>query len=525
MISNTSFRNFFKRIIQSRLIQTLLIFALAVLLISVIFLMEGNKDFSLADEGFLWYGVQRVMLGELPIRDFQSYDPGRYYYSAMIMNALGGNSIMALRIAIATFQAIGLFIGLLLIGNALKKQNISYILFSAFILIAWMIPRHKIFDISLSIMLIGVLSYLVTRPINRRYFLVGICVGLAAIFGRNHGIYALISSVGVVSYVHIKSEGGPRFIEGLQFLALGILLGFSPMLLMFMLVPGAMSAFIESVRFLFELGSTNIPLPIPWPWQVNFYSLPLGEAIRGLLVGIFFILLVVFGVISIVLVIWQRAHQKKVFPVFVAAAFLALPYAHFAYSRADTAHLAQGIFPMLIGFLVLMANLSARYKWPLAIILFLTSLSVCILSHPGWRCYLSKQCVNIEVSSNTLLVDPMVSRDVVLLRSLSDQLLDADETFMTAPFWPGAYALLKRKSPTLEIYPISPRSRNFQEEEIERLKKSQPKFVFIIDRGVDGRDELRYENSHPLIYQYILDNFELHSDITHPTYKIYKAKN
>ena len=64
-----------------------------------------------ADEGFLWYGVLQTRAGEIPIRDFQSYDPGRYYWCAA-WSFLFGGGILGLRASIAVMQAVGLFFGL-----------------------------------------------------------------------------------------------------------------------------------------------------------------------------------------------------------------------------------------------------------------------------------------------------------------------------------------------------------------------------------------------------------------------------
>jgi len=129
-----------------------LFFAAAV--VFLLFLWQGHISFSLADEGILWYGVQRVMLGETPIRDFMSYYPGRYYWSAALMSLWHDNGIISLRIAVAVFQALGLFIGLTLIARSTagwKRESWLWLLISALLFIAWMFPRHKLFDIFLSI--------------------------------------------------------------------------------------------------------------------------------------------------------------------------------------------------------------------------------------------------------------------------------------------------------------------------------------------------------------------------------------
>ena len=149
------------------------ILIIAAFVVFILFKWQGNIIFNLWDEGFLWYGAQRVMLGEVPVRDFMSYEPGRYYWSAALMSLWGDNGIMTLRGAVAIFQVIGLFVGLLLIGRAAKKQNLFYLLLAVITLVAWMFPNFRLFDISLSIFSIGLLTFLIQNPTTRGYFFRG----------------------------------------------------------------------------------------------------------------------------------------------------------------------------------------------------------------------------------------------------------------------------------------------------------------------------------------------------------------
>lgn len=277
---------------------TLNILAISVFVILMSFLWQGNKGFNLWDEGFLWYGVQRVLLGEVPIRDFMAYDPGRYYWSATLVSIFGDSGIMSVRAAVAIFQALGLFVGLLLIAQSTKGRDKADILFwiiSAAILALWMFPRHKLFDISISIFLIGILTYLVSNPIPKRYLIAGICVGLIAVFGRNHGVYGAVGSLGVIAWLNIKNRSDTGFLKGFVLWSVGVAIGFLPIIFMALLIPGFAVAFWESVRFLFEQKTTNLPLPVPWPWTIDFAASSIGDAARGVLIGIFFIGTLIFG--------------------------------------------------------------------------------------------------------------------------------------------------------------------------------------------------------------------------------------
>jgi len=68
---------------------------------------EGSTS-NVADEGFVWYGCILTAGSKIPLRDFYSYDPGRYYWVAAFSPWLG-QGILAMRIATAAFQALGLF--------------------------------------------------------------------------------------------------------------------------------------------------------------------------------------------------------------------------------------------------------------------------------------------------------------------------------------------------------------------------------------------------------------------------------
>ncbi len=500
------------------------LFILSFFIVFALFVWQGNKGFNLGDEGFLWYGAQQVMLGDVPIRDFMAYDPGRYYWSAGVMKLLGDNGIMQLRIAIAIFQALGLFVSLLLIAQTIKprsKEQYLFILLSAIILVIWMHPRHKIFDISLSIFLVGSLAFLIQNPNLKRYFYSGICLGLVAVFGRNHGVYGAFASILAIFWLHLNSNNGPGIFKSSAYWTTGILIGFAPILIMSIVLPGFASAFLNSILFLFEVKTTNLALPIPWPWQVNFSSLSIGSSIRNVLIGLFFVAILAFSFISIIWLIWQKTQNKNVAYTFVGASFLALPYAHYAYSRADINHLAQSIFPFLIASLILLSQQKNNLKWPLTTTLCLISFWVMHIFHPGWECR-NKHCVPVEVSDSNLQVNKNIASNINLIRQTVQSYAPDRQNFIVTPYWPGAFSLLERKSPLWEIYALFPRSKKFELEEIDRLKKANPTFALIIDLPTDGRNELRYRNTHPLTHQYILDNFERLPHTVESNFQIYK---
>lgn len=484
--------------------------SLSVLFVAASFAWQGRAGFSLADEGFLWYGAQRVMQGEVPIRDFMSYDPARYYWSAALMSALRDDGILSLRTVVALFQALGLWVGVALVSRSvLRKGRLHWLYLSlcAATLLVWMFPRHKLFDASISVLLTGALAFLVADPTPRRQVLAGTAVGLAAVFGRNHGLYGAVASLGIMVWLGVRSSERLAFAKSVLRWSIGVVLGYLPVLLMLLLVPGFSGAFRAGLHFLASRGSTNLALPIPWPWGVHLQGIAPGEAVRAVSVGALFVGLIAFGVSTLAWVTYRRFRGKDAPPVLVATAFLSLPYAHYAYSRADVGHLALGIFPMVIGGLCLASGWTPPVRWALAAGMCALSLFVMLVQHPGWQCRGRGACVDVAFGDTTLRVDRGTAGSIALLRQLSARYAPAPQTFLAVPFWPGAYALLERRSPTWAIYPLWKRGAAFEQREIEALRRARPGFVIVNDAALDGREERRFRTTHPLVYRYIQEAF------------------
>jgi hypothetical protein len=508
---------------RSLLGQTVLLGGIAVAVVLTLFLWQGHYGFNIGDEGYLWYGVQRTMVGEIPIRDFQSYDPGRYYWSAILMLAWGNNGITALRGSVAVFQAIALFFALFLLPRRNLRIDFALTLVAVVTFALWMYPRHKLFDISLSISLIFVLTLLVRRPCLWRFFFAGVAVGFAAVFGRNHGVYGLCGSLGVTAYLACRRD--PTVMKGFWTWLIGILVGYLPVLAMILFVPGFAAEFWSGIRFLFEVKATNLPLPVPWPWQASLVPFSLSS-IQAILVGLAFVSILLFAVCSILWMLWRGWRRGLVEPQLPACAMLAFPYAQFAYSRADVGHLAQGIFPFLLGAFVFAGSRGTSTKWTIACFLLIASLVVMLPLQPGWDCRVAGRCVDREISGSKLKIDRATAFDLDILKKMIDRYAPQERVFVATPILPGAYAAFGRKSPMWEIYALFPRSDLAQKREIARIKKADPGFLIVLDYPLDGREELRFRNTHPLIDRFFKDHFErLPDSAAGSAYQLYKAKN
>jgi hypothetical protein len=485
------------------------IVALSLALVSVSFLLQGHIGINFADEGFLWYGTQRTAAGDLPLRDFQSYDPGRYFWGALWFKLLG-DGILSLRFSAAIVQFIGLTCGLLTLRRVLSAW--SLLVPAGVVLLVWMSPLYRVFEPTTALCLVYVGIRLLEKPTVRQHFAAGACVGFAAFVGRNHGVYGVLAFV-VIIVLRGLTAPGASVRKPLLAWAGGIPIGYSPMLLLFSF-PGFLTAFVRSITAMLSWGATNIALPIPWPWRVYPYLGRLDPlaAAMALTIGILFLLLPTFYVVAAVLALGSHLPAGRD-ALLLAPICVGTVYMHYAFSRADLEHLALSIHPFLIGVLMFAAVATLRHRrlvmtLTLAGLVLVSAVSVVVAS-PGYlRLTAPRTYVKADIAGDTIWLDPRVARFIKRIKSLNDHLIAPTEGLVLGPHFPGFYSILERKSPLWEIYFLLPATPVRQGEMIARLRDERVNWAIIHDARLDGRDDLRFPKTHPILWKHLMDDFE-----------------
>ncbi|MFN3809360.1 MAG: hypothetical protein ACK4S6_01980 [Roseateles asaccharophilus] len=477
------------------------------------FALTWRYGFDLADEGYLWYGAQRALLGEIPIRDFMSYDIGRYYWSAAIMAVVGDDGIFAIRLAALTYQCLGTVVGVYLVMRAAPANGsarFGLAILVAVLLTIWVHPYYKVFDHATSVFVVALLVLMASSRRCSAWFVAGGLLGLAAVMGRNHGVYgAVAASMLLVWLLCVDSRRTPLHLVPC-FIA-GVAAGFSPVLLMMGVVPGFYAAFIESVLALLRSGATNIALPVPWPWLVNFAYTGIIVGVTQVVVGIAFLLLILLPVFVIInLLMTARKLSSPGSQLLLASALAGAVYSHYAYARADVTHLALAIFPLLLATCALLLQ-RLRWSWLFGGGALLVASSVAILSHEnvyfGQKLF-GRNLATVKVTGHDLETTEYVAKKYGAITVALERRLSDGGVFLAVPDMPSIYAVRRAKMPIWEIYSLFPRDAAFERAELARLAQTPPELVIISNHALDGRPDFRYEQMHPLLYAWISENFE-----------------
>ena len=490
---------------------SVLVFTLVLAAILLVLQLDIGHAQLIADEGYIWYGAWRTSLGEVPIRDFESYDPAFYLWCALWFVLSGDSGLITYRAANAAFQFVGLTLGILI----LRRVTESYVilLLAGLVLLIWIaIPLKTVLDLTVAIAAVYGAVLLVEKPTARRHFGSGVLIGFIAFTGRNHGVYCAIAYLSLIAFIWIKVSRSD-LVRKLAAWSCGVAVGYAPALVMMAFIPGFFPAFVAEILSVFQQG-TNLPLPVPWPWQVTYQDFvqgPIGAA-HKVVVGSIFVLMPLFFTVSLVYLFAERGADIKRHPVFLAAVFIGTPYMHYAFSRADVWHLWLAIFPFLLGVMSIpFPDFKTARLARSALVLALLGASVLTAGFvsPYSQMYLSGvDFAKVRVRNDVILLHPSLAHIIDVVSTISAEFVGRDETLLVAPHWPGLYPILGRKSPLREIYFLFPSSAEQQRNAVQKLEDENTNWVILGDEAVDGRQELRFRSTHPLLWEHFQVDFE-----------------
>ncbi|MEO7319546.1 MAG: hypothetical protein ABIZ56_11205, partial [Chthoniobacteraceae bacterium] len=430
---------------------------------------------------------------------------GRYLWTAGWSYALG-EGLVSMRLACVLFQCLGVLAGVLAARRI--SRNALFLICMALLFGAWMHPRYKVFEQSIALMAVYAGVLLIEKPTLRRHVCLGLFGGLAAFFGRNHGVYHLLAFGLLIAWLS-WSEGWRAWWKRSLVWGCGLLVGYLPQWLMFLFVPGYFRAFLDLLASISAKG-TNLPAIVPWPWLM-----PSGMNswmwLSSIAEGWFYVAMPAFLVFALAAACWFGRARLAAHPVLVASACVALPYTHYVFSRPDIVHLTHGAPPMVLGMIALGASFSAYGVRLLAPALLLASglanffmfgMVRQIFADPG-------SLYSLPVNGSRMLLPRDHVRVLATAHTLANTLAKPDEPIFFAPHMPGLYAFTGRLSPTKQIYFIFPATPEEDHALLAELEASNVQWVMLHDYPLDGRDDLRFRCTHPILVASLHKNFEV----------------
>lgn len=466
------------------------------------FLLRANVGLNLADEGFLWYGAQRVFLGEVPLRDFRAYDPGRYYWSALWFH-LWRPGLVPLRFSQSVLQAAGLYFAL----SAAKRSSSDRWALAALglLLTLWMYPAYKLLDCAIPLAAVYLGCLLLEETSMTAAAACGFFVGLCAFFGSNHALYAAAAfSVLFTTTCWKSGRSRPLLAAGAAGLAAGLL----PLLALFLAAPGFFAAYFKVAERILRLKSTNIALPIPWPWQFDW---PLGGSAHE---HAFLMFRLLFWIIPSAFAYWLIrplfGPRGRRVPGDIAqvCAVVGLGYLHYLFSRADFEHLTICACLFCLGLFGRLGASAPARRSVLALLLTLSFLSIGVESRlfqtlrPETTWPIAR-----EVQGDRLLLDPYTAQVLEGAGKIAAALRPS-EALLSLPHAPAIYAALGLKSPIWEIYSVRASMAEDQEDAILRLEKADVPWAIVSQEAVDGREDLRFARTNPILWNYLSDRYQ-----------------
>lgn len=482
-----------------------------------------NDGLSDADEGYLVYGAGLTRGGGVPVRDFRSYEPGRYWLTA----ALSGRRVTVRRTRLVAMAAHGLALGVLV--AALEASGVGWPTLVLVVLVgaSWSYLPYRGFDVGTSFATAAVLVMAYgAAPTSGWWFVAGVAVGAAATIGVNLALYAGLSA-GLLSLSHAVAAGDDWFAVATDLagrLVVGFALGVVPLALTSVVARGfAAVLYHRRVRAVVRRGTTNLPVPYPWPWRAPTRGLrPFGRAARAASV-VAFVAFVTVAVITVATLVDPLGGNREPAAAMAACAVVGLVTWHHVASRFDLSHWSTSAPIALTAIVVGVLDVWAPSgPWAIAawgVVAVAVGLGVtAYIMRAGWvirrrspHRYRRPEDPRLPATTRHLW---FTARDAALLDRLAPLMAESGEApWVAVPMQVWVLPLVGRRSAIYDNYCVYAAAEGEEGRMIAELTAAPPAVAVIGTVALDGDPARRFMATHPRVYDHIVGSMRRRSDL------------
>ena len=467
--------------------------AAGVATIVLIEFLENPRGLSLADEGFLWFGVSQHIQGKRAIRDFYAYLPGRYMLAAPLYRLWP--SIRSIRWSMTVFLCLT-FVSISVIFKVTLGPT-PYLLILGTLLGLTTRPRHKRIDATVAALLSAMLGLHLTANSIWISLSFGFVTALVLVINSNHFLYWTFGSA--LSFVILLPS--PSLWELLLSFLLGLSLGLT--LCSFLLFPstGPLWKFLmQEFSDIRRRGSTQGRYKTSLPsFRKNWRS---GASWITRVYTILFYLYLPFLCLLAVVSLMHAPNETSL--LVLGALFAAFAYFHHAVGRADIDHFVQILGPGCCAItIVLSVDTIPLEIRALALFFGIGLVFSCYPFIPALRprSHKTRRTRINEAGDDLFLSEP--ERHLVIAVRRLERIAALGFPVFFAPHFPGAYALLGIEAPTWSSFLLHNDGRSSDVAVCEDLEEKAVAGALISHLGIDDRDDLKFPTLYPETWNFL----------------------
>lgn len=486
-----------------------------------------NYGISLSDEGFLVYGAQRVLQGQLPLTDFASYPPGSYFLLALLFKVFGTNLLISRFMEMAFLLVDGLM--MFYVSKRLMPKNLAII--PSFILIIFPGPWHKVFfTFGLLLPLCALIRFLEKRT-TMRILIVGWCIGIALVFKFESALFSLLAIWIVLFVNHILKAGkflinkktmGSLF-KDLLLCSLGLFSVIIPFILYYY-SNSALMKLLYSFRGYFEYTTTYTDIGFSGrPGLLKaFTKFAIGNLKNHFFYLILLLYLYTFGKVLIHFFIKKREDFPFHLPVLLFGV-LSLTYFYVPFTKP---YLLQSVAMAYILFGSVMYSSIQKRGVKSNVVLFILVLLLGLYLSNSFKMkpYFYSGSISRLYAIRKEGARPITLRKAKIYLSKKDfenvsglvKYFEGKEGYLMPLFYePMVNFLTNLENPTQfsVLTPYYLKSATKQKQVIEEMERYNIKYLLIYRPLWMSRESIGFSNYAPMLYEFVKKHYQLEEEI------------